>query len=66
MTTSFWLILSAVLAYELLHSLLASIKIKNHTHHFLGIKSDRWFRMAYNFFALVTLIPGLRLKRSQH
>ena len=55
MTLSFWLILLAVLAYGLLHSLLASLTTKAQTRKWIGPTSDRWFRLAYNFIAVVTL-----------
>jgi methanethiol S-methyltransferase len=61
MTISFWLILLAVLAYGLFHSLLATIKIKAITYHWLGANSDRWYRLAYNFIAVITLLPILLL-----
>ena len=59
MTISFWLILLAVLAYGLLHTLLASLKMKAEAHHWLGWKSDQWFRLAYNFLAVITQLPIL-------
>jgi methanethiol S-methyltransferase len=61
MTISFWLILLAVLAYGLLHSFLASLKIKAHTHDWFGSSTDLWFRLAYNFIAVITLLPILIL-----
>jgi methanethiol S-methyltransferase len=61
MTLSFWLILLAVLAYGLLHSLLASIRIKAQTQHRLGPSSERWYRLAYNLIAIGTLLPILVL-----
>ncbi len=61
MTLSFWLILLAVLAYGLLHSLLASIRIKAHNSHWGGPSFERWYRLAYNFIAIITLIPILLL-----
>jgi protein-S-isoprenylcysteine O-methyltransferase Ste14 len=61
MTLSFWLILLAVLAYGLLHSLLASIRIKAQTQHRLGPTSERWYRLAYNLIAIGTLLPILVL-----
>jgi protein-S-isoprenylcysteine O-methyltransferase Ste14 len=61
MTISFWLILLAVLAYGLLHSFLASLKLKAHTHHWFGSSTDLWFRLAYNFIAVITLLPILIL-----
>ncbi len=61
MTISFWLILSAVAAYGLLHSLLASLTTKAHTRKLFGMATDRWFRIAYNLIAVLTLLPILLL-----
>lgn len=61
MTISFWLILLAVLAYGLLHSLLASLKTKARARHWFGPTTDRWFRIGYNLIAVVTLLPILLL-----
>jgi protein-S-isoprenylcysteine O-methyltransferase Ste14 len=61
MTLSFWLILLAVLAYGLFHSLLASPTIKFQTGKLIGRSGDRWYRLAYNFVAVITLLPILLL-----
>jgi protein-S-isoprenylcysteine O-methyltransferase Ste14 len=61
MTISFWLILLAVCLYGLLHSLLASLTAKAHTRQWIGPVTDRWFRLAYNFIAAITLLPILFL-----
>ncbi|MGE5123379.1 MAG: methyltransferase family protein [Acidobacteriaceae bacterium] len=61
MTISFWVILLAVLVYGLLHTLLASLKLKALARSWFGLKSDRWLRLAYNFIAVVTLLPILFL-----
>jgi protein-S-isoprenylcysteine O-methyltransferase Ste14 len=61
MTVSFWLILLAVLGYGLLHSLLASLKAKAQAQRWLGNFSERWYRLAYNFIAVITLLPILLL-----
>jgi len=61
MTISFWLILAAVIAYGLLHSLLASLKTKAQARHWFGPSTDRWFRLAYNLIAILTLLPILLL-----
>jgi protein-S-isoprenylcysteine O-methyltransferase Ste14 len=61
MTISFWLILLAVLAYGLLHSFLASLKVKANTRLWFGSSIDPWFRLAYNFIAVITLLPILIL-----
>ena len=61
MTISFGLVLLAALAYGLLHSLLASQKTKTSVSHRFGPHSDRWYRLAYNFIAIITLLPILFL-----
>ena len=61
MTISFWLILLAVLSYGLLHTLFASQKIKNLARQWLGLNTDRWYRLVYNFIAIITLLPILLL-----
>jgi methanethiol S-methyltransferase len=61
MTISFCLILLAVLAYGLLHSLLASLTTKAHARKWIGPASDRWFRILYNLIAAITLLPILLL-----
>ena len=61
MTISFWLILAAVIAYGLLHSLLASLKTKAQARHWFGPSTDRWFRLVYNLTAILTLLPILLL-----
>jgi protein-S-isoprenylcysteine O-methyltransferase Ste14 len=61
MTISFWLILLAALAYGLLHSILASLKLQTHARKWIGPATDRWFRLTYNFIAVFTLLPILFL-----
>jgi protein-S-isoprenylcysteine O-methyltransferase Ste14 len=61
MTISFWLILLAVLAYGLVHSILASLTTKARARQWIGPTSNRWFRVAYNLIAAVTLLPILLL-----
>jgi protein-S-isoprenylcysteine O-methyltransferase Ste14 len=61
MIISFWLILLAVLSYGLLHTLLASVKMKALTRNWFGSKTDRVYRLAYNFIAIFTLLPILFL-----
>lgn len=61
MTISFWLIILAVLAYGLLHSFLASLKTKASARKWIGLSGERWFRLAYNLIAIVTLVPILFL-----
>jgi protein-S-isoprenylcysteine O-methyltransferase Ste14 len=61
MIFSFWLILLAVLVYGLIHSLLASLRFKNFLYQRYGPEVNHWFRLAYNFIAVVTLLPILIL-----
>jgi protein-S-isoprenylcysteine O-methyltransferase Ste14 len=61
MTISFWLILLAVLGYGLLHSILASTRVKAQARRSFGSKFDQWYRLAYNFIAIITLLPILLL-----
>jgi protein-S-isoprenylcysteine O-methyltransferase Ste14 len=61
MTSSFWLILLAVLAYGLVHSILASLTVKAKTRQLISPAADRWYRLGFNFIAVVTLLPILLL-----
>jgi protein-S-isoprenylcysteine O-methyltransferase Ste14 len=61
MSASFWIILLAVFLYGMVHSILASIRAKALTRQWFGVNTDRWFRLFYNFVALVTLLPVLFL-----
>jgi methanethiol S-methyltransferase len=61
MTSSFWLILLAVLAYGVVHSILASLTIKAKTRQLISPALDRWYRLGFNFIAVVTLLPILLL-----
>jgi methanethiol S-methyltransferase len=61
MNLSFWIILLAVCIYGLIHSLLASFQAKAQARHWFGPATERWFRLAYNLIALVTLLPVLAL-----
>ncbi|HEX9090723.1 MAG TPA: isoprenylcysteine carboxylmethyltransferase family protein [Anaerolineales bacterium] len=56
MTISFCLILLAMLAYRLLHTILASLKIKAKARRWFGSKFDQWLRLFYNFIAVITLL----------
>jgi protein-S-isoprenylcysteine O-methyltransferase Ste14 len=61
MPSSFWIILLAVFIYGLLHSILASLWAKAQARHWFGPVADRWFRLLYNFLAVVLLLPVLLL-----
>jgi protein-S-isoprenylcysteine O-methyltransferase Ste14 len=56
----FWLILS-VLLWGFLHSLLASLEIKDLARRRLGERFMRFYRLAYNLFAGLTFLPALIL-----
>lgn len=43
--------------YAVVHSLLAGLPFKNWLRNRLGPGVDRWYRLAYNVFAIVTLLP---------
>jgi len=61
MTPGFWTILITVLAYGLVHSLLASLQAKALAQHWIGPGTTRWFRLIYNLLAGITLLPVLVL-----
>jgi protein-S-isoprenylcysteine O-methyltransferase Ste14 len=61
MTYSFWIILLAVFSYGLLHSILASSRVKAQAHRSFGPQTEHWYRLAYNFIAIITLLPILLL-----
>jgi protein-S-isoprenylcysteine O-methyltransferase Ste14 len=45
--------------YGIVHSWLASLPVKNWLRSQLGPSVDRWYRLAYNIFAVVTFMPML-------
>ena len=53
-----WLVLS-VLLWGLLHSLLASLKVKELARQVFGARVNRFYRLAYNVFAGVSFLPVL-------
>jgi methanethiol S-methyltransferase len=58
---SFVLILAAMLLYGLVHSLLASLAFKVWLQRRLGEWARRLYRLAYNLFAIISLLPVLAL-----
>jgi protein-S-isoprenylcysteine O-methyltransferase Ste14 len=56
-----WLVILAVMVYGLVHSWLASLGFKARTHRWLGSFSERVYRLVYNIFAGLTLLPVLAL-----
>ncbi|MEI8132836.1 MAG: isoprenylcysteine carboxylmethyltransferase family protein [Leptolinea sp.] len=61
MISSFLLIVIAFGVYGIVHSLLASFKAKDLAEAWLGPVGRKWFRMAYNIFATISLLPVLAL-----
>ena len=61
MSSSFWIILLAVGVYGMVHSWLASLQAKALAQRSLGATAARGYRLAYNIFAVVTLLPVLAL-----
>ena len=58
---SFVTILLAVLIYGFFHSLLASGWVKRLVRKWLGPETERWYRLAYNALAVLSLVPVLAL-----
>jgi protein-S-isoprenylcysteine O-methyltransferase Ste14 len=56
-----WLILLAVLVYGFVHSLLATLVAKARARQWFGASADRWYRLAYNAFGILTFLPILGL-----
>lgn len=44
-------------SYAVVHSLLAGLPIKNWARRVFGPLTDRWYRLFYNIFATITLLP---------
>lgn len=54
----FWLVLT-VLLWGFLHSLFASLKVKELARRVFGARLNRYYRLAYNVFAGVSFLPVL-------
>jgi protein-S-isoprenylcysteine O-methyltransferase Ste14 len=54
-------ITTAAILYAIVHSLLASLEAKARARQWLGPKTDRWYRLAYNLFAGISFLPILGL-----
>jgi len=55
-----WLILS-ILVWGIIHSLFASLKFKAFARRLLGPGVDQVYRLSYNLFAILSLVPVLAL-----
>lgn len=58
---SFLIIFLAVLLYGVVHSILASLRAKALSRQWVGPQADRWYRLLFNVFAFVSLVPILAL-----
>jgi protein-S-isoprenylcysteine O-methyltransferase Ste14 len=56
-----WIILLSVLVYGIVHSLLATLGAKAKARQWFGASTDRWYRLAYNAFGILTFLPILGL-----
>lgn len=61
MVISPWIILLAVALYGIIHSLLASNRAKSLARRWFGAAGGRGYRLGYNLFAGVSLLPVLAL-----
>src|SRR5512133_4215803 len=59
--SSFVSIILATGIYGLVHSLLASLKAKEMAAAWMGKSGFKWYRLAYNIFAFISLLPVLAL-----
>ncbi len=55
------LIILATAVYAVVHSLLASLGVKAWARRRFGSAADRWYRLAYNLFAVISGLPILVL-----
>jgi methanethiol S-methyltransferase len=51
----------AVLIYAVMHSLSASLAVKAWAHRQIGPDAERWYRLIYNVFAVISGLPILAL-----
>jgi len=56
-----FLIILAVFLYGLVHSLLALPWAKRRARQWFGPAADRWYRLGYNLFGVISLLPVLAL-----
>jgi protein-S-isoprenylcysteine O-methyltransferase Ste14 len=53
------LIFSSTLCYGAVHSLLASLRVKSEARKLFGPSADHWYRLGFNFAAVITFLPVL-------
>ena len=61
MNASSLLLIFGIIVWGVVHSLLASITTKSRVRKWFGAGSDRWYRLAYNMFSILTFLPLLGL-----
>ncbi len=61
MTAGFWWILLSLGIYGVIHSTLASQRVKLFFEHRLGAGVNRWYRLGFSIMAFFTLLPVLAL-----
>ena len=61
MSISTLVLIFAIIVWGFVHSLLASLAAKAQVRKWFGPGSDRWYRLAYNMFGILTFIPILGL-----
>ena len=63
MTSGFWWILGSMGVYGGVHSILSTERARLLARRRFGAAGKRWYRLAYNLLAVVTLVPVLVLVR---
>jgi len=61
MNISTLVLIFAIIVWGFMHSLLASPATKARVRKWFGPGSDRWYRLAYNMFGILTFLPILGL-----
>jgi protein-S-isoprenylcysteine O-methyltransferase Ste14 len=61
MSISTLVLIFAIIVWGSVHSLLASLATKTRVRKWFGPGSDRWYRLAYNMFGILTFLPILGL-----
>lgn len=58
---SFLYIFLATVIYGIVHSFMASLWLKTQVRRLAGAEADRWYRLFYNAFAVISLVPVLAM-----
>jgi len=57
MISSVLVLTAFFVVWTLVHSLLVSLPLKNWTWRVFGAGMDRWYRLAFNALAAITILP---------